>query len=106
MEDSGFERIIDDEESTGELFKDAYLEEAIIDQVRAVEFEMETTGSTKVGSLINEVSETEASFERIADDDESADSEEPTPAGKRREQEGEKQIPAPVKRKNHSRTCY
>src|SRR5688572_22462356 len=40
--DSGFERIIDDED-TGEMFKDAYMQEAIFDKVRAVEFDMEST---------------------------------------------------------------
>ncbi|HEX2640936.1 MAG TPA: hypothetical protein VHL50_10210, partial [Pyrinomonadaceae bacterium] len=42
--DSGFERIIDDDE-TGDLFKDAYMQERIVDQVRAVEFDVETTPS-------------------------------------------------------------
>ena len=35
FDDSGFERIVDDSE-TGELFKDAYMQEAIVDRVRAV----------------------------------------------------------------------
>src|SRR6187549_75465 len=34
FEDSGFERIIDDED-TGEMFKDAFMQEMIVDQVRA-----------------------------------------------------------------------
>lgn len=67
MEDSGFERIIDDEE-TGELFKDAFMQEAIIDQVRAIEFDMESTSVAEVGSLIDSV-ETDSVFERIADED-------------------------------------
>ncbi len=71
MEDSGFERIIDDdEETTGDMFKDAYMQEAIIDQVRAIEFDMESAGTAEVGSLIGAVGEAEHRFERIADEDE------------------------------------
>jgi ribonuclease G len=67
---SDFERIIDDEETTGEMFKDAYMQEAIVDQVRAVEFEVEGVGMTEVGSLIDSVAAEEFNFERIADEDE------------------------------------
>ncbi len=73
VEDSGFERIVDDSE-TGEMFKDAYMQEAIVDQVRAVEFDMESTSAAEVGSLIGSV-EVSSGFERIADEDE-----EPQPA--------------------------
>lgn len=69
IEDSGFERVIDDEE-TGEMFKDAYMQEAIFDQVRAVEFEMESTASAEVGSLIGSVADVPNGFERIADEEE------------------------------------
>ena len=68
-EDSGFERIIDDSE-TGEMFKDAYMQEAIIDQVRAIEFDIESTSAAEVGSLIGSVSDLPSGFERIADEDE------------------------------------
>ena len=67
-EDSGFERIIDDED-TGEMFKDAYMQEAIVDQVRAVEFDMESTGTAEVGSLIDAVSKDANGFQRIADEE-------------------------------------
>ncbi|MGI8640686.1 MAG: Rne/Rng family ribonuclease [Pyrinomonadaceae bacterium] len=70
MEDSGFERIIDDEETTGDMFKDAYMQEAIIDQVRAIEFDMESAATAEVGSLIGAFGEAENKFERIADEDE------------------------------------
>ena len=70
MEDSGFERIIDDEETTGDMFKDAYRQEAIIDKVRAIEFDMESAVTTEVGSLIDSVTNDNNGFERIADDDE------------------------------------
>ena len=69
FEDSGFERVIDDED-TGDMFKDAYMQEAIFDKVRAVEFDMESTGTAEVGSLINSVSDEKNGFQRIADEDE------------------------------------
>lgn len=73
MDDSGFERIIDEDDSTGELFKDAYRQEAIVDKVRAIEFEMESTSSAEVGSILDSVANESAMFERIADDDEPAE---------------------------------
>ena len=69
FEDSGFERIIDDED-TGEMFKDAMIQERIVDQVRAVEFDMESTSEATVGSLLASVGDAPTGFERIADDDE------------------------------------
>lgn len=77
FEDSGFERVIDDEETTGEMFKDAYLQEAIVDKVRAVEFEMESTAVAEVGSLLGEVGSMPNGFERIADEDD--EDSQPTP---------------------------
>ena len=74
MDDYGFERIIDDEE-TGDLFKDAYRQEAIVDKVRAVEFDMEPTSAAEVGSLLATVTDAPGGFERIADEDD-----EPQPA--------------------------
>jgi ribonuclease G len=76
FEDSGFERVVDDEE-TGEMFKDAYLQEAIVDKVRAVEFDMESTGVAEVGSLLNEVVTAPVGFERIADEDDEPAPEKP-----------------------------
>lgn len=69
FDDSGFERVIDDED-TGELFKDAYVQEAIVDQVRAVEFDMAEAEVAEVGSLLPVISTSETQFERIADEDE------------------------------------
>jgi ribonuclease G len=68
LDDSGFERVVDDE-AMGEMFKDAYVQEAIVDKVRAVEFEMESVGVAEVGSVIAEAAN-EGGFERIADEDE------------------------------------
>ncbi|QYO66047.1 Rne/Rng family ribonuclease [Leptolyngbya sp. 7M] len=76
FDDSGFERIVDDED-TGELFKDAYMQEAIVDQVRAVEFDMESIDEAEVGSLLTEVSSEGAAFERIADDEDETEPEKP-----------------------------
>lgn len=69
IEDAGFERIIDDTE-TGEMFKDAFVQEAIVDQVRAVEFDMESTAAAEVGSLLGTAMDESSGFERIADEDE------------------------------------
>ena len=69
FDNSGFERISDDSD-TGEMFKDAYVQEAIINRVRAVEFDMETSSVAEVGSLLAEVAGDAGGFERIADDDE------------------------------------
>jgi ribonuclease G len=80
FEDSGFERIVDDTE-TGEMFKDAYVQERIVDQVRAVEFEMEGIDKAEVGSLLGAVMvDQPTGFERIADEDEPADESPAKPA--------------------------
>ena len=53
FDNSGFERISDsDDGDTGDLFKDAYVQEAIIDRVRAIEFDMESTAGAEVGSVM------------------------------------------------------
>jgi len=69
IDTSGFERIGDDED-TGEMFKDAFLQEAIVDRVRAAEFDMESTAEAPVGSLLSDVRSQSSGFERIADEDE------------------------------------
>lgn len=109
MDDSGFERIIDDEETAGEMFKDAYLQEAIVDKVRAIEFEMESTSTAEVGSLLDSVNSQTAMFERIADEDEpvkdlSTDEAKPAQSGKsknrrnnnRRGGKGKKEMSEPI----------
>lgn len=75
-EESGFERIIDDEaeETPGEMFKDAYVQERIVNKVRAVEFDMESTPIAEVGSLFEDSSIQGTGFERIADEDDNAPS--------------------------------
>jgi ribonuclease G len=69
FDDSGFERIIDDED-TGDMFKDAYMQEAIVDKVRAVEFDLESTSMAEVGSLLDSFESSPGQFERIADEEE------------------------------------
>jgi ribonuclease G len=69
-----FERISDDEERAmnGEMFKDARLQERLMDEVHAAEFDMEDLPSAPVGSLLSDRSLTDSgSFQRIADDDDS-----------------------------------
>ncbi|MBC7900772.1 MAG: Rne/Rng family ribonuclease [Saprospiraceae bacterium] len=78
MEDFGFERIVDDGD-TGDMFKDAYMQEAIVDRVRAVEFDMEGVAAAEVGSLIGSVAAS-SGFERIADED---DQPQPEPKGRK-----------------------
>ncbi len=92
----GFERIADDDEGdTGDAFKDAYRQEAIVARVRAVEFdEGESTGIAEVGSLLAEVSNT-GDFERIADE-EDAPKEEAPKKGRRTKAAAEKK-PAKAK---------
>ncbi|MEZ5424333.1 MAG: Rne/Rng family ribonuclease [Pyrinomonadaceae bacterium] len=92
----GFERIADDDEGdTGDAFKDAYRQEAIVARVRAVEFdEGESTGVAEVGSLLAEVSDA-GGFERIADE-EDAPKEEAPKKGRRTKAAAEKK-PAKAK---------
>ncbi|MGI8470001.1 MAG: Rne/Rng family ribonuclease [Pyrinomonadaceae bacterium] len=67
--DSGFERVVDDEETPGEIFKDAYVQEAIVDKIRAIEFNMESTATAEVGSLFDSSASETNGFERIADEE-------------------------------------
>ena len=45
------------------------MQEAIVDQVRAIEFEMESAGTAEVGSLIDSVVDESNGFQRIADEE-------------------------------------
>ena len=92
FDSSGFERISDDGD-TGDMFKDAYVQEAIVDRVRAVEFDMEDMPVAEVGSLMPEVEAAEGGFERIADEEDAA----PAPAkrrGRTKKTEAEEKAPA------------
>ncbi|MDX6304527.1 MAG: ribonuclease [Blastocatellia bacterium] len=73
--ESSFQRISDDEERAmnGEMFKDARLQERLMDEVHAAEFDMEDLPSVSVGSLLSDATSAETgSFQRIADDDDSS----------------------------------
>jgi len=69
-----FERVSDDEERAmnGEMFKDARLQERIMDEVHAVEFDLEDVPSAPVGSLLTGATTEMSDFQRIADEEEAA----------------------------------
>src|SRR2546425_7438306 len=69
-----FERVSDDEERAmnGEMFKDARLQERIMDEVHAVEFDLEDVPSAPVGSLLTGSTTEMSDFQRIADEEEAA----------------------------------
>ena len=101
FEDSGFERVIDDEETPGEMFKDAYMQEAIVDKVRAVEFEMESTSAAEVGSLLGSITESASPFERIADEDDAPAEPEKTSRGRKsKKMETGEETPAKGRKKS------
>ena len=72
---ASFERVSDDEERAmnGEMFKDARLQERIMDAVHAVEFDLEDLPSAPVGSLLTSSLTESGEFQRIADDEDAAD---------------------------------
>src|SRR2546428_5462 len=75
-----FERVSDDEERAmnGEMFKDARLQERIMDEVHAVEFDLEDVPSAPVGSLLTGSTTEMSDFQRIADEEEAAPPRAPT----------------------------
>jgi ribonuclease G len=98
FDNSGFERISDNDDSdTGDLFKDAYVQEAIVDRVRAIEFDMESTAVAEVGSLLAEVRGDAGGFERIADEDD--DTPAPTKPRSRTKAKADAEEKAPAKPK-------
>ena len=66
-----FERVSDDEErvTNGEMLKDARLQERIMDEVHAREFDFDNLADARVGSLLPTAPATSASFERVEDGD-------------------------------------
>src|SRR5215831_18072874 len=75
-----FERVSDDEANAfnGDMFKDARLQERIMDAVHAVEFDLEDLPTAAVGSLLSEGLNEGGGFQRIADDEDAS------PAARRR----------------------
>jgi Rne/Rng family ribonuclease len=67
---ASFERVSDDEGlMNGEMLKDARLQERIMDEVHAVEFDLEDVPSAPVGSLLTDELRESGEFQRIADED-------------------------------------
>jgi len=70
--DPSIQRIIDEEETAanGEMFKDARLQERLLDQIHASEFNLEDDFRTaEVGSVISSVDYRDDSFQRVDDGD-------------------------------------
>ena len=64
---ASFERVSDDEGvMNGEMLKDARLQERIMDEVHAAEFDLEDVPSAPVGSLLEDLRES-GEFQRVAD---------------------------------------
>ena len=70
-----FERVSDDEERAmnGEMFKDARLQERIMDAVHAVEFDLEDVPSAPVGSLLGKAATESGRFQRVADEEDTGE---------------------------------
>ncbi len=67
---ASFERVSDEESVlNGEMLKDARLQERIMDEVHAVEFDLEDVPSAPVGSLLAEEFRESGEFQRVADPD-------------------------------------
>ena len=65
---ASFERVSDDENVlNGETLKDARLQERIMDEVHAAEFDLEDVPSAPVGSLLPEDFRESGEFQRVAD---------------------------------------
>lgn len=95
FDNAGFERISDGEdEDTGDMFKDAYVQEAIVDRVRAAEFDMESIAAAEVGSLLTDVASDASGFERIADEDEETSTPAKGRSRSKKTDDGEEKSPA------------
>jgi ribonuclease G len=65
---ASFERVSDDESIlNGEMLKDARLQERIMDEVHAAEFDLEDVPSVPVGSLLSGEFRESGEFQRVAD---------------------------------------
>ncbi|HEX8494435.1 MAG TPA: Rne/Rng family ribonuclease [Pyrinomonadaceae bacterium] len=73
---ASFERVVDEDEraaENGEMLKDAMLQERLLDQIHAIEFDMEDVPTAEVGSLLSSGAATsDSSFQRVDDSDEEA----------------------------------
>jgi ribonuclease G len=80
--DPSIQRIVDEEETaaTGEMFKDARLQERLFDQIHAGEFNLEDDFRTaEVGSVMPNVDYRDGSFQRIDDSEVSGEIESAAP---------------------------
>jgi len=80
--DPSIQRIVDEEETaaTGEMFKDARLQERLFDQIHAGEFNLEDDFRTaEVGSFMTNVDYRDGSFQRIDDSEVSGEAESAAP---------------------------
>lgn len=69
---ASFERVVDEDEraaENGEMLKDAMLQERLLDQIHAVEFDLEDVPTAEVGSLLSSGTTSDSSFQRIDDSD-------------------------------------
>jgi ribonuclease G len=90
LDASGFERIADDDLDTGEMFKDAYVQEAIVESVRAIEFSFDdSTAEAEVGSLLADAKGDGNGFERIADEEDPEPQPETKKRGRRKKSDAE-----------------
>jgi ribonuclease G len=69
---ASFERVSDDESIlNGEMLKDARLQQRLMDEVHAVEFDLEDVPSAPVGSLLSGEFRDSGEFQRVADAEDS-----------------------------------
>jgi ribonuclease G len=71
-----FQRIVDEDEAAveeGSMFKDARLQERLLDQIHAVEFDIEDVATAEVGSLLSSSAGAASAFQRIDDGEVEAD---------------------------------
>ena len=67
-----FQRVVDEDQAAveeGEMFKDARLQERLLDQIHAVEFDIDDVATAEVGSLLSTGAMIDTSFQRIDDGD-------------------------------------
>ena len=69
VSDASFERVSDEEErvANGEMLKDARLQERIMDEVHAIEFDLEDVPTAEVGSLLSRGWHESGEFQRVDD---------------------------------------
>lgn len=105
FDNSGFERISDDDDRSGGSSKDSYGQEPVFEKVRAIEFEMKGSATAEVGSLLDAVNAESSGFERIADEDEETSAPEKGRGRSRASKSGDKDVKAAPKAKASKSTA-